>query len=309
MNYEDFPFDVIIANEQLCSIAFKYEQTMEEERLLGLANDYEEGKWREELFCDKIIDYLPLCALTAEERAKCQLSYHSLTKRAVNKLRSCSNSTKDSSGEMGEILLYGIMQHYFHAAESVPKIFYKQNRNDLVTGADSIHIVVEENDFSFWLGEAKFYVDLNQAMNSAVDSVKDILNKTKLSKEKSYISGLIELRTSPSLSMHQKEIENILSGCSSIDNFRRKLHIPILLVCEYKEVKEAQELNDELRQKLRNKYIQSALKFFKKLKLNLAEAMHLSKGVKFHLILFPVPDIKKLNSEFSEMKNCYSRHA
>lgn len=306
---EDFPFDVIIANEHLCSLAAEHVQTMEEERLLGFANDYEDSVWREKLFIKKIMDYLPLCALTAEERAKCQQNRFTSTTRAVNNLRSCENNTRDSSGEMGEILLYGIMQYYFHAAESVPKIFYKQNRNNLVTGADSIHIVVEGNDFSFWLGEAKFYEDIKQAMSRAVSSVKDMLDKEKLSKEKSYISGLHELRSCPSLSKYLPEIENMLSGYSSVDNFRKKLHVPILLVCEDEEVKKAQELNEELRQKLRSNYIQSALEFFEKLKLSLAEAMQLCKGVKFHLILFPVHDIKKLNTEFADIKNFFSRYA
>lgn len=309
MHSDDFPFDVIIANDNICTLASNYVQTMEEEKLLGFANDYEDSVWREKLFIEKIMDYLPLSALTAEERSKCQQKHFTLTKRAVNNLRCCANSTRDSSGEMGEILLYGIMQYYFHAAESVPKIFYKQNRNNLVTGADSIHIVVEDNDFSFWLGEAKFYEDIKQAMSRAVSSVKDMLDKEKLSKEKSYISGLHELRSCPSLSKYLPEIENILSGYSSVDNFRKKLHIPILLVCEDEEVKKAQELNEELRQKLRNNYIQSALEFFEKLKLSLVEAMQLCKGVKFHLILFPVPDIKKLNTEFADIKNFFTRHA
>lgn len=306
MYSEDFPFDVIIADERLCSLDHKYEQTLEEERLLGLANDYEDSKWRETLFFNKIMDYLKLCALSSEEKDKCQQSPYSSTKLAVSRLRNCTNSRSDSSGEMGEILLYGIMHYYFHAVESVPKIFYKQNHNDLVTGADSIHIVLEEDDFSFWLGEAKFYKNINRAMKSAVSSVINMLDRAKLSKEKSYISGLLELKKCPTLSNYQSEIEKILSGCSSVDNFRNKLHIPVLLVCEDKEVKEAKELNDELRQKLRNKYIQSASKFFENLKSCLIEATHLIKGVKFHLIIFPVPNIKKINTKFTKTKNFFS---
>lgn len=120
---EDFPFDVIIANEHLCSLAAEHVQTMEEERLLGFANDYEDSVWREKLFIKKIMDYLPLCALTAEERAKCQQNRFTSTTRAVNNLRSSENNTRDSSGEMGEILLYGIMQYFFMRQNLSPKYF------------------------------------------------------------------------------------------------------------------------------------------------------------------------------------------
>lgn len=304
---ENFPFDVIIANEQLCSLAAEYKRTMEEERLIGLANGYEDLKWREELFVDTIVDYLPLCALSAEERDKCQQRAHSLTKRAVNQLRCYNENKKDAnSGEIGEILLYGIMQYYFHADESVPKIFYKQNRNNLVTGADSIHIIVEENEFSFWLGESKLYEDLNQAMTSAVESVKAMLDRAKLNKEKSYISGINDIRNSASLSKYKDEIIAILSESESVDKFRCKLHVPILLMSEDKEVREAQELNDALKMRLKEKYIRNAVIFFEKLKSAFASDANLCKGVKFHLILFPVHDVKKLNVEFSKIKKFYS---
>ena len=69
MHSDDFPFDVIIANDNICTLASNYVQTMEEEKLLGFANDYEDSVWREKLFIEKIMDYLPLSALTAEERS------------------------------------------------------------------------------------------------------------------------------------------------------------------------------------------------------------------------------------------------
>ena len=70
MHSDAFPFDVIIADDRLCTLASEYVQTLEEESLLGIANDYEEAKWRTKHFCKKIMDYLPLCALTQEEREK-----------------------------------------------------------------------------------------------------------------------------------------------------------------------------------------------------------------------------------------------
>ena len=52
------------------------------------------------------------------------------------------------------------MKHHYGALSAVPKIFYKQNVQDNAKGADSVHIVLNNNDFSIWFGEAKFYPNL-----------------------------------------------------------------------------------------------------------------------------------------------------
>lgn len=302
--YSDaFPFDVIIADDRLCELASEYVQTLEEERLLGIANDYEETKWRTRHFCRKIMDYLPLCALSREEREKSINASYTVTEQAVRKLRChVGDNANKNSGEIGEILLYGIMQHYFKAAESVPKIFYKQNTNDLVTGADSIHIVVNDGDFSFWLGEAKVYKDLNQAMSSAAKSVKDMLERTKLDKEKSLILELKELKQNKQLADYIDSIVNILSANASIDEFRKKLHVPILLVCEDEKVAQATELDDDLRNQLRDKYILEAQRFYEKLKAQLSTVMQQCGNVRFHLILFPIPSVEEVNTQFAKLK-------
>jgi hypothetical protein len=36
-------------------------------------------------------------------------------------------------------------------------------------------IVIKDNDFSLWFGEAKFYLDIDRAITSAVDSVDAFL--------------------------------------------------------------------------------------------------------------------------------------
>ena len=249
------------------------------------------------------MDYLPLCALSQEEREKSVNASYSVTELAVRRLRYyVKSNTKKNSGEIGEILLYGIMQHYFNAAESIPKIFHKQNTNDLVTGADSVHIVADDDDFSFWLGEAKIYKSLNNAMTSATQSVKDMLERTKLNKEKSLILGLKELRQNIQLTPHIDTIVNILSGNASIDNFRKKLHVPILLVCEDDKVAQAKELDDDLRNYLRDKYIEDAQRFYEKLKAQLDSVMQRCRNVRFHLILFPIPSVEEVNTQFAKLK-------
>jgi hypothetical protein len=82
------------------------------------------------------------------------------------------------------------MKDYYTALSVVPKIFYKQNVNDNAKGADSVHIVIDNNeqDFSLWFGEAKFYQNIDGAINSAINSVDGFLrNDEQIRKENSII--------------------------------------------------------------------------------------------------------------------------
>ena len=65
------------------------------------------------------------------------------------------------------------MKDYYNALPVVPKIFYKQNRNDNAKGADSVHLVLTDDmsDFSVWFGEAKFYKSLSAHVLDNITSV------------------------------------------------------------------------------------------------------------------------------------------
>ncbi|MGY8685369.1 Hachiman antiphage defense system protein HamA [Bradyrhizobium sp. UFLA05-153] len=66
----------------------------------------------------------------------------------------------------------------------VTKIFYKQNDQDNAKGADSVHIVVNGDDFTLWFGEAKFYNSIADArLDAVVTSVLNSLSTDKLKKE------------------------------------------------------------------------------------------------------------------------------
>ena len=64
---------------------------------------------------------------------------------------------------------------YFKNSFDIPNLTdrtnyeFKQNNQDNAKGADSVHIVIEnENNFSLWLGEAKFYTNI-ESFNSFTD--------------------------------------------------------------------------------------------------------------------------------------------
>nr|WP_237731771.1 DUF1837 domain-containing protein [Bathymodiolus thermophilus thioautotrophic gill symbiont] len=127
-------------------------------------------------------------ALSKSERDALINNPNTILTDSAKKLRISDDSGKGS--ELCEILLYGIMKDYYTALSVVPKIFYKQNVNDNAKGADSVHIVIDNNeqDFSLWFGEAKFYQNIDGAINSAINSVDGFLrNDEQIRKENSII--------------------------------------------------------------------------------------------------------------------------
>lgn len=173
-----------------------YQDTPKKNVLLSLINGFEDGQWRYSRFHNYIWDNIAQTSLTAKERAS--LVNHSLMAAAAQNLRLVDTSDGIGEGsELAEIVLYGIMKDYYKAISAVPKIFYKQNSQDNAKGSDSVHIVLHgNNDFSLWIGEAKFYNSIENArLSQVIKSVGNALETDKLRKENSIITNLSELRT------------------------------------------------------------------------------------------------------------------
>ncbi len=202
--------------------------------LLSLVNDFENGQWRYDKFRRFVWDNIAEAALSAEEREKLADKSNTWLEKAASNLR--LSDDKGQGSELAEILLYGIMKHHYGAISAVPKIYYKQNSQDYAKGADSVHIIVNEDTkaFSLWLGEAKFYKSIDQAMPKAIESIKNTLEISKLRKESTIITGTKELDKTISDPEIIQSIKKALSPDTSIDSLKPVLHIPILLLFECK---------------------------------------------------------------------------
>ena len=192
----DFSFEVLIDDtfekinliEGLTPVKNKW--------VLSLINDFEDGTWRFSKFQDFIWDNIVETALSKSERDKLISQDHTRLRTAAKNLRLTDKENDIGKGsELAEIVLYGIMKHYYGALSVVPKIFYKQNPQDNAKGADSVHIVLEgEKDFSLWFGEAKFYNNIEDArLDSIIESVGNSLSTDKLKKENSIITNIQDL--------------------------------------------------------------------------------------------------------------------
>lgn len=291
-------FEVLINDEVLSNLSESF-QSMGNEKVLSLINDFEDGSWRYKKFQNFIWDNIAEIALSSEEREKLVDSSHTKLVQAAKKLRLTDKEGERGKGsELAEIFLYGVMKHFYNALPVVPKIFYKQNPKDNAKGADSIHIVIEENNnFSVWFGEAKFYKDINRAMSEAIKSLSELLSTDKLKNENSIITGLRDIDSIISDKQLRYQIKEFLSDENSIDNFKPKLHVPILLLHECDKTKNCTELTQEYKNTMKSQHILDAQRYYEKQIEELCSITKYSR-ITFHLILFPIPDKQSVIESF-----------
>lgn len=293
-------FEALINDEWMSLLDTSF--TNRNEKVLSLLNDFEDGKWRFSKFQNFIWDNIIETALSQGEKEKLVGQNQSALIEAAKNLRLTDKENEPGKGsELAEILLYGIMKHYYNGLPVVPKIYYKQSNQDNAKGADSVHIVLEgDEDFSIWLGEAKFYKDLNAAIDAAIRSIKETLKTEKLKKENRIITGLQDidqlLKTKAKEELANK-IKSFLSNENSIDDFKPKLHIPVLFLYECKKTKNNTRMSDKYRTEIKNYHISKARMYFDKQNEKLSSVGQYE-DIKFHLILFPVPDKTEIVNKF-----------
>lgn len=271
--------------------------------LLSVINGFEDGKWRKSEFRKFIFDNIAQTGLSAEERDNLysESPYTSLTE-SIKNLRLVDKDNGKGS-EIAEIVLYGIMRYHYHALPVVPKIFYKQNPNDNAKGADSVHIVLDDQgDFSLWLGEAKFYNDIaDERLYDPIKSVFDTISTDRIKKENSIITNIRDLEyviIDPNV---RKKVQTILRRDTSIDEIRKRLHVPVLLLHECSKTNKATELTEAYLNDIKEYHLNRAQKYFESQNnKQKKENIHGYEHIQFHLILFPVPQKKDIVNWFVE---------
>lgn len=256
--------------------------------LLSMINDFEDGEWRFAKFQDTIWNNVGLTALSFKEREALIGEPMSIMKAAAKNLRIIDDDAFGSGSELAEILLYAVMEHYCKALPVVPKIFYKQNSADNAKGADSVHIVIEEGDFSIWFGESKFFNSIEDPrLYDIINSVIESLGTTKLKKENSIVTNVSDLSELDISEELKEKIFEALSPSESIDRIKSKIHIPILLLNECPITQSQKAITQEYKNKLIDFHKDRASSYFSKL-LKKLKGIHLFEEITFHLIIIPV---------------------
>lgn len=121
-NYSEPEFEVITDECLSCN-----GDIIDKHYFLIIANDYESYRWRYDKFIDFLLDYISDNALSAREREACINKPRSMLRQSVRNLRTVQKNQQDEidekGGEIGEILLYGIMKKYYNAFRLFQRFF------------------------------------------------------------------------------------------------------------------------------------------------------------------------------------------
>lgn len=90
-----------------------------------------------------------------------------LFEKAIRKL-----SQHTAQGELGELILFTLLDVYLEAPKLLSKISTKTSRRMPVYGADAVHGQFYDGKFRLMLGESKLHKDFNSAASKATESIK-----------------------------------------------------------------------------------------------------------------------------------------
>ena len=103
-----------------------------------------------------------------------QKKYTTLVSKAKERLR----KAESNDGELGEILLYTMLEAHLKAPKLLTKLELKTDPNHYVNGADGVHLLkIDDNTFQFIFGESKLYSDLKKGVKKAFESLKNLLKE------------------------------------------------------------------------------------------------------------------------------------
>lgn len=98
--------------------------------------------------------------------------YTSLVTKAKEKLRKAENN----DGELGEILLYCMLESHLKAPKLLTKLELKTAVNNYVNGADGVHLLkIDDSTYQFVFGESKLNSDLRRGIYNAFNSINNLL--------------------------------------------------------------------------------------------------------------------------------------
>ena len=250
----------------------------------GLCVGYELGNWRASQFADHIMEWLPEFALTySEVQGVHSGNMIALIREAARKVYKTNKF--QNRGEFGEIFLHAAIRQVFGSLPAISKIYYKSARNETVKGFDAVHVVPSKEGLELWLGEAKFYNEINKAIRDVTEELKAHTERDYLRDEFVLISGKIDASWP-----YADELKKLLSPNTALDQVFKRACIPVLLTYDSPCISNHKECSEFYCTEFRQEIIAYHKTFSSK---------KLPTNITIHLILLPLEAKGKLISELN----------
>jgi hypothetical protein len=253
----------------------------EDPEMTTLCAGYERGEWRQADFVTHLFDYLLEFALKWSQLQK--LNSATAARMIEDAARRVYESEEyGQRGEFGELLLHAALRSHFDSEPAVSKLFYKTGDNDTVKGFDCVHVVVddESEEMELWLGEAKFYSDISDAMQKAISSLEELTDTARLKREFVLIRGLVDDDWP-----YSEEFKALTEG-KSLDEVFDVLRIPVLLTYDSTAVNDHDKICEDYEDALRGEVEGIFTRF--------SRNERLPSDIFVHLILVPLKEKKAL---------------
>jgi hypothetical protein len=201
-----------------------------------------------------------------------------------------------NEGELGEILLYCLLESHLNAPKILTKLELKTAHNDYVKGADGVHLLkLNEKDYQLVLGESKLESDISNGIYSAFDSIKTLLTeKGKLKFEIELINSELVKETYDDASyklLKKIIIPSAKEDLTNIDySFGIFLGYNVDITDEEKKLSNS-EFRDALRLKIKNEIL-NAIK-----SINFQVKKKEFTGFQFHIYVIPFNDLANKRKE------------
>lgn len=170
-----------------------------------------------------MVDYIPEFALTYSELES--IEARDIRRMLKNAATAIYQSEKyQNRGEFGELMLHVVIRELHDTIPAISKIYYKDGPNDTVKGFDAVHVICSEDGLELWLGEVKFYDDINNAINHVVAEIKEHVKRDYLRNEFIAIKNKIDPRWP-----HAEKLKLLLDPNTSLDAVFERACIPVLL--------------------------------------------------------------------------------
>lgn len=223
--------------------------------------------WRAEALAKHLIDWVLDFALRRDERE------HLSPGRAVEAIRRAVKITfgnGNDRGVPGEILLHAVCRQFFGSDTVISKVWFKTAANNTYHGFDAVHCVHMAGELQLWLGEAKFYSDLDDAMRSALADLRDHLAHDYLRAEFTLIASKID-----DAHPHAGELRTLMHPNTSLDTVFDRLVVPVLVAYDSPAAIGHDHVCDEYRADLEAEVRHAWAKFQRRLDTNVAVTVKL----------------------------------
>lgn len=219
--------------------------------------------------------------------------FNTLIKRTKNKFRNYTSN----EGELGEVMLYCLLEAHLNAPKILTKLELKTANNDYVKGADGVHLLkLSDEDYQLIFGESKLDADLKQGIYDAFGSISKLLKED--SKKLEFEFDLVNSQLVKEVYDKQQyeKIKNILLPNSKNEETYLDYSFGIFLGFEAKITDEEMKLsNSEFRKQIKERIKKEVLNVISSFNFQIKKEEFT--GYQFYIYIIPFSDLAKKRKE------------